>query len=802
MAGTQRWIRRFDEVGLNDVGLVGGKTASLGELRSALTGQIEVPDGFAITSHAFADIVEANGLGERIATVLRDTNWQDPATGSAASDGLRKLIERAKWPDGLADAIAAAYRALVGSSPGPVAVRSSASAEDLPGASFAGLHETVLGITAERGLMQAIRRCLSSLYTQRAINYRNEKGFPHETIALSVAVQRMVDAGRGASGVIFTLETESGCRDVVMVTGVLGYGETIVQGLADPDEFIVHKPTFRLGYRAVVRRRIGAKQLRMIHGARGMRTVAPSRVDRNAPCLGDNEVLQLAEQALAIEAHYSRRAGRDAPMDIEWAKDGSSGRLFILQARPETVHAAQAVGLKRFRMKEDAPVLATGQAVGESIAAGTVRMVLNRRDLARVRAGDVIVAESTTPDWEPVMRKAAAIITEHGGRTCHAAIIARELGIPAIVGVPRASRLLQDGVAVTVSCAEGDVGRIRSGLLDYAVETTALPARPPDGPSLYVNIADPAKAFRTASLPVDGVGLARIEFIIAEHIGIHPMALVRPEAVQSEYVRRKIARATAGYANGADYFVQKLAEGIGIIAAAFYPRKVIVRTSDFKSNEYGALLGGTDFETAEANPMIGFRGAARYVHPNYAPAFALECAALADVRHRMGLTNIVVMIPFCRRVEEAREVVQALERNGLKRGRDGLEIYAMAEIPSNAVLIDAFAAEFDGFSIGSNDLTQLTLGIDRDSAILAAGFSEEDPAVLRLISDVIAGAHRHGLRCGLCGQGPSDRPAFAEWLADQQIDSISLNPDSVPAYLARVASENAVASPAKLHANG
>lgn len=797
-SAPHRWIRRFDEIGLDDVADVGGKTASLGELRGALPGGVQVPDGFAITADAYRDILDANGLAPKLAAVLAQTDWTVPAQASAASQTLREMVESARWPAGLGTAISAAYRALAADKSVPVAVRSSATAEDLPGASFAGLHESFLDIQGDKALEAAVRRCLSSLFTERAISYRIAKGFDHEKVALSVAVQCMVDASDGASGVIFTLETESGCRDIVMVTGVFGLGETIVQGLADPDEFLVHKPTYRQGHRAVLRHRIGAKQLRMVRGRRGTRFVTPPRSVRASACLDDAEILALAGQAMAIEAHYSERAGRDTPMDIEWAKDGPSGKLFIIQARPETVHAERrAAEAVRYRLEAEGPVIATGQAVGERIASGPVRIVCGAGDLDSVQPGDVLVAETTSPDWEPVMRRAVAIVTEHGGRTCHAAIIARELGIPAVVGVVDARTVLTDGAQVTVSCAEGETGRIRAGRLPFAMEPIALGSARPKKPQLLINIADPAKAFRTATLPVDGVGLARIEFIITQHIGIHPMALVAPERVKNARIKRRIAAMTAEAKSGADYFVGRLAEGAGVIAVAFYPRPVIVRLSDFKTNEYRALLGGEDFEAAEENPMIGFRGASRYIHPDYAPAFALECQALTHVRDDIGLDNVIVMIPFCRRVEEAQKVVKAMAANGLVRGRNGLKIYAMAEIPSNALSIDAFAAEFDGFSIGSNDLTQLTLGVDRDSAILAADFDEQDPAVLRLIEEVIAGAHRHNLPCGLCGQAPSDRPAFADWLIARDIDSISLNPDSVPGYLERLFARPASPAPAK-----
>ncbi|SDD86927.1 phosphoenolpyruvate synthase [Sphingomonas sp. YR710] len=783
---ARQWVRGFDEIDLDDIALVGGKNASLGELRHALGEQAAVPDGFAITADAYRAIIAENDLGPKMAAILAATEWGDSAKAGQAAHLLRQMIVEARWPDGLSDIVEQAYRRLGGGRAVSVAVRSSATAEDLPGASFAGLHQSFLNARGASALEAAARNCLASLFTERAISYRITKGFAHESVALSVGIQLMVDASAAASGVIFTLDTESGCRDVVMITGVLGLGETIVQGIADPDEYLVHKPTYRLGHRMVLRHRIGAKQVRMIRSGDGVRLVKPLRAARAAPCLDDAEILALAEQAMAIEAHYSHRAGQDTPMDIEWAKDGPSGRLFIIQARPETVHAgAVAADALRYRLDEDGPVIATGQAVGERIAAGPVRIVHDADGLATVRPGDILVAETTSPDWEPVMRRASAIVTEHGGRTCHAAIIARELGIPAVVGVADARAKLPHGGIVTVSCAEGETGRIRKGRLAFTAQPVVVAGNRPERPRLLVNVGDPAKAFRTAALPVDGVGLARIEFIITQAIGIHPMALVAPDRVTDGRVRLRIEALIAGYRDGADYFVTRLAEGVAVIAAAFYPRPVIVRTSDFKSNEYRALLGGADFEAMEDNPMIGFRGASRYVHPAYAPAFALECQALARVRDTMGFGNVVVMIPFCRRIDEATHVLAAMAEYGLERGRNGLKIYAMAEIPSNALSIDAFAELFDGFSIGSNDLTQLTLGVDRDSAILAADFDEQDPAVLRLIEEVIAGAHRHDRPCGLCGQAPSDRPAFADWLIARDIDSISLNPDSVPGFLAR-----------------
>jgi len=780
-----RWTRDFDTIGLNDVGLVGGKTASLGELRRALGDRIAVPDGFAITAAAYREIIAINDLGPELADRLDHTDWTDPAAAAREAAEIRRLIETAAWPDSLSNEIRAAYRRLHPTRPIAVAVRSSATAEDLPGASFAGLHESQLNVRGGDALERAVRHCMASLFTERAISYRNTKGFDHEKVALSVAVQVMVDASRGASGVIFTLDTESGCRDVVMITGVLGLGETIVQGESDPDEFLVHKPGWRRGFRAVLHHRIGSKKVRMVRRGAGTARVPTREAEQQAPCLTDDEVLDLAGEALAIETHYSRRIGRDTPMDIEWAKDGRTGRLLILQARPETVHARADARPERFELNGEGPILISGTAVGERIGAGPARIVRSIEDLRAVRAGEVLVAATTSPDWEPIMRLASAIVTEHGGRTCHAAIVARELGIPAVVGAAGARTALKPGEDVTVSCAEGTTGYVRQGRIPFSVTRLEISGPRRAGPKLMVNIADPSKAFRTAALPVDGVGLARIEFIVTQAIGIHPMALIAPERIGSARDRKAIAARTARFADGPDFFVNQLAEGVGLIAAAFYPRPVVVRLSDFKSNEYRALLGGEAFEPDEDNPMIGLRGASRYVHPSYAPAFALECKAMVRVREVFGLDNVIVMVPFCRRVAEAEKVIAAMREAGLERGRAGLKVYAMAEIPSNALSIDAFAPLFDGFSIGSNDLTQLTLGVDRDSAELVADFDEQDPAVLELIEDVIRGAHRHHLPCGLCGQAPSDRPEFADWLIAHAIDSISLNPDSVPAMLQR-----------------
>jgi pyruvate, water dikinase len=791
-----RFFRWFDEIGLDDIALVGGKNASLGELARSLGDTLKVPEGFAITSESYRRFVNRNGLWTRLMDILDQTNWNDPKATGPASAKLRKLVLEAPLPDGLETDIRIAYDRLeqkFGRNVA-VAVRSSATAEDLPTASFAGVHESFLNVRGPTALVAAVKDCFASLFSERAISYRIDKGFAHRTVALSVGVQRMIRADRASSGVIFTLDTESGSRDVVMVTGVWGLGEAIVQGIADPDEFLVHKPTLRLGHNYVLRRRIGAKAVKLIYGSRAdaghTRWQNVPRKARGMACLADTEILELAQQALAIETHYSGYHRRPTPMDIEWAKDGPDGDLYIIQARPETVHATEGqAALKLYRLTGDAPIILSGQAVGQGIASGPVRLVASKDDLANLEAGEVLVAETTAPDWESAMKRAAAIVTEHGGRTCHAAIVARELGIPAIVGAAKARQLLKPGQGVTVSCAEGEKGNVRNGNVPFAVETVNVDAIQSGNVEIMVNIGNPDKAFRTAALPVAGVGLARIEFIISDAIKAHPMALLFPDRVKNAKARRALMALTAGFSDGADYFVTQLAEGIGVIAAAFYPRPVIVRTSDFKSNEYASLLGGADFEMAESNPMIGFRGASRYMHPAYQPAFELECQAIKRGRDEMGLTNLIVMIPFCRRIAEANQVLDIMARNDLNRGETGLQVYMMCEIPSNVILVDAFAKLFDGFSIGSNDLTQLTLGVDRDSDILAPDFDEEDPAVLRMIEQAIEGMHRNGKHCGICGQAPSDKPGYAKWLIDRKIDSISLNPDSVLGVMQRLSAE-------------
>ena len=781
-AGNTRW---FSDIRLHDVAAVGGKNASLGELYSALSDRgVRVPNGFALTAQSYRDALSAAGAWDRLHELLDrvDKTRIDVLAERAAE--ARNIVFAATGIDRLRQDVTAAYHRLESEygTNVAVAVRSSATAEDLPTASFAGQHESFLNVRGARNLFEACRRCFASIFTDRAIAYRIDNGFDHFKVALSVGVMKMVRADRASSGVIFTLDTESGFRDVVFITGVYGLGENIVQGTVDPDEFYVHKPTFRQGRRVVLSRSLGGKQMRMVY-ARGRgrtRNVSVPRPERERFCIDDTDVLELAGYAIAIEDHYSANAGHPMPMDIEWAKDADDGRLYVIQARPETVASRKApTAFESYSLKGTAPVLATGRAVGERVAAGPTRVIADARGLAAFRPGEVLVATSTSPDWEPIMKVAAAIVTERGGRTCHAAIVARELGVPAVVGAAGAKDVLKAGRVVTVSCAEGDVGRVYDGNVPF--ETTRVDTGELKRPrtAIMLNLGNPELALRTAMLPNDGVGLARMEFIINEHIGIHPMALANPEKVTSGRARKEIQRRVRNHARPADYFVEKLSEGVGLIAAAFYPKPVIVRLSDFKTNEYASLLGGTGFEPKEENPMLGFRGASRYAHPAYAAGFALECAALRRVRQDMGLTNLSIMVPFCRRVEEARRVLDAMASHGLKRGDNGLEIYVMCEIPNNVIQIDAFAELFDGFSIGSNDLTQLTLGVDRDSEIVAFDFDERDPGMLEMFKLAVLGAKRNGRHIGICGEAPANYPEIARFLTHLGIDAISVNPSSI-----------------------
>jgi pyruvate,water dikinase len=788
------YIRSFLEIGLHDVGLVGGKTASLGELYSTLASEgVAVPNGFAITVDAYRDALLQPGVAEELHQLLDGLDKSKIKRLAAIAAKAREVVYRAMDIELLREQIVQAYRQLEREAGAgiAVAVRSSATAEDLPNASFAGQHDSFLNVRGAKDLFEACRRCFASIFTDRAISYRIDNGFDHFKVFLSVAVMKMVRSDIGASGVIFTLDTESGFRDVVFVTGCYGLGETIVQGEVDPDEFYVHKPTLAQGFRRVLRRRLGAKQIRMIYGKRGGSHATLTRKvpdsERRKFCISDTEVLNLADFAVRIEAHYSKHAGTAMPMDIEWAKDGSDGKLYIVQARPETVASQRSPDVfETYALKGSGPVIVTGRAVGEKIASGRTRRIATKRDLAAFKPGEILVAPATSPDWEPVMKIAAGIITDKGGRTCHAAIVARELGIPAVVGATHATDKLKTGINVTICCAEGDVGSVYQGTVAFDVTRTPVSAFKQPRTAIMVNVGTPEMAFRVAMQPQAGVGLARMEFIISEHIGVHPMALLKPQMIASAKAKAAIARLVKGYKSPSDFFIERLAEGVGTIAAAFYPKPVIVRLSDFKTNEYASLLGGEAFEPKEANPMLGFRGASRYSHPAYAEGFALECAALRRVRDEMGLSNLRIMVPFCRTVEEGRRVIATMAANGLKRGEGGLEIFVMCEIPNNVIQIDAFSELFDGFSIGSNDLTQLTLGVDRDSDIVAFDFDERDPGMLEMFRQAVVGAKRNGRHVGICGEAPANYPEIARYLTQIGIDSISVNPASVFRTMAAV----------------
>ncbi|MBN9545749.1 MAG: phosphoenolpyruvate synthase [Alphaproteobacteria bacterium] len=785
--GNSDEVRWFENIGVGDVAVVGGKTASLGELYNKLTPKgIRIPNGFSLTAEAYRRALTKAGAWDRLARLMEGIAECPLAEISRRAKKARALVYAATGTPEMRAHVEACYQALEqqygrGVS---VAVRSSATAEDLPNASFAGQHESYINVRGKEAVFDAVRRCFASVFTDRAIFYRAKNNFDHLKVALSVAVMKMVRSDRASSGVIFTLDTESGFRDVVLVTGSYGLGEMIVQGQVDPDEFYVHKPTFRAGHRAVLRHVKGRKQDKLVFGpARSKVATRRERVTaakRQRYCLEDREIIELAEQAVVIEQHYSDVAGHPVPMDIEWAKDGIDGLLYIVQARPETV-ASQKTGaiIQSFTLKEKGDVLAQGKAVGDKVAAGKIVRIAKPSDLRGFPDGGILVAEATSPDWEPIMKRAAGIVTGRGGRTCHAAIVAREMGIPAVVGVGGGLRGLKPGSVVTISCAEGDVGSVYRGKLAYTTSNIDVSSLPRPRTQIMVNLGDPDLAFQTAMLPNDGVGLARMEFIINEFIGIHPMALAEPKRVSDAKVRAHIARLTQGYTQPADYFVERLAEGVGIIAAAFYPKPVIVRLSDFKTNEYAKLLGGFDFEPEEENPMLGFRGASRYAHPNYAAGFELECRALKRVREDFGLANLRVMVPFCRREEEAERVIEAMKSHGLKRGVDGLEIFVMCEIPNNVIRIDGFSNFFDGFSIGSNDLTQLTLGVDRDSQTVAFDFDERDPGMLEMLRLAVEGARRNHRHVGICGEAPANYPEIARKLAGWGIDSISVNPASL-----------------------
>lgn len=783
------YIRFFETLSLNDLALVGGKNASLGEMIRALRSrQIQVPNGFALTTQAYTEFILANQLETFIKTELELFRSQKQ-TLEQTGRRIRQAFLNAEFPVALTEAISTAYKSLSESYQSlavDVAVRSSATAEDLPDASFAGQQETFLNITGFGGVIEATRKCYASLFTDRALAYRERQGYDHEQVLLSVGVQKMVRSDQGASGVLFTLDTETGFSDVVVITGAFGLGECVVQGMVTPDEFLVFKPLLNQpDCKPILSKKLGTKIKKMIYASD--RVGSTIIVDTPAPqryrfSLEEDKILQLAKWAVEIEKHYQR------PMDIEWALDGESGELFIVQARPETVQSQKALSsIQTFKLKGQAEPLIQGLAVGDAIATGKVCLIRSVEDIEQFRPGSILVTAMTDPDWVPIMSQAAGIVTDQGGRTCHAAIVSRELGVPALVGCGTATRMLKDEQSVTLSCAEGEQGFVYAGILDYETESQSLTDIPTTRTRMMLNIANPDIAFRWWRLPTAGIGLARMEFIINNVIRIHPMALLEPDKVSSEVVQNQIRELTRGYTDKARYFVDNLAYGIARIAASQYPETVIVRMSDFKSNEYANLIGGADFEQAEENPMLGFRGASRYYHPSYRPAFELECQAIRKVREEMGLRNVTVMIPFCRTLEEAVKVQEIMAAQGLERGTEGLELYVMCELPANVVLAEQFAEHFDGFSIGSNDLTQLMLGVDRDSGQLSHLFDERNPAVKSVIAQVIATAKRLGKKVGICGQGPSDYPDFALFLVEQGIDSISLNPDSFVSVCHRVA---------------
>lgn len=801
----QALILWFEEVGIADVPLVGGKNASLGEMIGQLASKgVNVPTGFATTSYAYRYFVEKAGLEIKLRQLFADLDVNDINNLRDRGRQARSLILNTPFPSELQSAIASAYERLSAryrydpdncdATPNPeecerysqetdVAVRSSATAEDLPDASFAGQQETYLNVSGVRGVLEACHKCFASLFTDRAISYRTIKDFDHFEVALSVGVQKMVRSDLASAGVMFSIHTETGFKDAVLVTGAYGLGETVVQGAVNPDEYVVFKPTLKQGFRSILEKRLGSKEIKMVYdleGSKLTKNMIVSRRDRNKFILTEDEILKLANWACLIEDHYSQVHGSYAPMDMEWAKDGLTGELFIVQARPETVQSQKSRNvLKSYHLKEKSEVIAIGRAVGEMIGQGNAKIILDVGQMEAFKEGEVLVTDRTDPDWEPIMKKASAIVTNQGGRTCHAAIIARELGIPAVLGCGNATELIQSGQPITVSCSEGETGYVYAGLLPFEVEEIVLDQLPPTKTKVLMNVGNPQEAFALAAIPSDGVGLARSEFIIANHIQAHPLALLHYDQLQDEGVKDQVARLTSQYPYKPDFFVDKLAQGIGTIAAAFYPNPVIVRMSDLKSNEYANLLGGRQFEPHEENPMLGWRGASRYYDPKYREAFGLECQAFRRVRDEMGLTNVIPMIPFCRTPDEGRKVIAEMAKHGLVRGENNLQVYVMCEVPSNVILADEFSEVFDGFSIGSNDLTQLTLGLDRDSALVAHLFDERNESIRKMVKLVIEKAKRNGKKIGICGQAPSDYPDFAKFLVEMGIDSISLNPDSI-----------------------
>ena len=788
MNDAVEYVARFETLSMGDVERVGGKNASLGEMIHNLTDKgVRVPGGFATTADAFREYLTKDGLADRIALRLKTLNVEDTVALAEAGREIRGWMMAATLPPGLDAAIRHEHRLMTAEAEEDLlfAVRSSATAEDLPDASFAGQQETFLNIRGADNLIDAVKRCYASLYNDRAIAYRVHHGFEHAVVALSAGIQRMVRSDLGVAGVMFTLDTESGFRDVVFINAAYGLGETVVQGSVNPDEYYVHKPKLKEGKRAVVRKTLGGKAIRMVFASESV-AERSTRVEdvplnlRQQFALSDDELLELSRYAMTIEDHYGR------PMDIEWGRDGLDGKLYILQARPETVKSRSGNVQTRFRMLEKGPVVVQGRAIGSKVGQGRARVIKSIADMHHVQPGDVLIADMTDPDWEPVMKRAAAIVTDRGGRTCHAAIVARELGVPAVVGTGNATKAVKDGMEVTVSCAEGEDGYVYEGLLKFEKTELVMQAMPEIPVKIMMNVGNPEQAFHFAMLPNEGIGLARLEFIINNAIGIHPNAALEYRKM-SEEVKAAIDTKIQGYSDPVTFYVEKLAEGIGTLAAAFWPHRVIVRMSDFKSNEYANLIGGAQFEPHEENPMLGFRGAGRYASPQFRRAFTLECRAIKRARDDMGLTNVEIMLPFVRTLADADAALAVLAENGLERGKDGLKVVMMCEIPANVLLADDFLQRFDGFSIGSNDLTQLTLGVDRDSSLVAAAFDERNPAVKKLLSEAIAACKRNGKYVGICGQGPSDHPDLAEWLMEEGIDSMSLNPDTVVSTWLRLA---------------
>ncbi|MBE9257040.1 MULTISPECIES: phosphoenolpyruvate synthase [Aphanizomenonaceae] len=776
----------FNAVGIADIPLVGGKNASLGEMIQQLSSQgVKVPTGFATTAYAYRYFITAAGLEAKLRKIFADLDVEDMDNLQECGKKARSLMLETPFPLELQEAIAKSYQNLCEEYDinTDVAVRSSATAEDLPDASFAGQQETYLNVHGIKGVLESCHKCFASIFTDRAISYRQIRGFDHFEVALSVGVQKMVRSDLASSGVMFSIDTETGFQNAALITAAYGLGENIVQGAVNPDEYLVFKPTLKKGYKPILQKRLGTKEIKMVYdlgGSKLTKNISVPQLERHQFALNDQEILQLAEWTCIIEDHYSQVRGISTPMDIEWAKDGITGELFIVQARPETVQSQKSkTVLRSYQLQEKSQVLLTGRSVGEMIGQGKARVILDVPEIHLFQAGEVLVTNRTDPDWEPIMKKASAIVTNSGGRTCHASIIAREMGIPAIVGCGNATEILQTGQEITVSCAEGETGQVYSGLLNFEIQELPLDNLPRTRTKIMMNVGNPEEALGLTAIPNDGVGLARMEFIIANHIKAHPLALLHFNELEDELAKYKISELTAQYEDKAEFFIAKLAQGIGTIAAAFYPKPVIVRLSDFKSNEYANLLGGRQFEPKEENPMLGWRGASRYYDPRYREGFALECQAMKRVREEMGLTNMILMVPFCRTPEEGKRVLEEMAKNGLVKGENGLEVYVMCELPSNVLLADEFSQVFDGFSIGSNDLTQLTLGLDRDSELVAHLFDERNEAVKRIIAKAITTVKQNGRKIGICGQAPSDYPEFARFLVEQGIDSISLNPDSV-----------------------